>query len=122
MRVFGTIDAALSPIRLFTRLDFYDVTHVWVKHWWNVPSMAWFRENYCEPGTAGSLCMVPQCGEFQIDCNELAWCIDNYAATNCTDIRNMAQLEVEELMNIYYNSNLAWGFVLIMIVRPAPLI
>jgi hypothetical protein len=63
--------------------------------------------------------MVPQCGELQVDCNELLWCMSNYDATNCTEIRDTAQLEVEELMNIYYNSNLAWGFLLIMIVRPS---
>ncbi|CAB9507151.1 expressed unknown protein [Seminavis robusta] len=109
----------LIPFQVFfvaSLFDFYGVTHVWVKHWWRVPSMAWFRETYCEPGTAGTLCMVPGCGQEATSCNETEWCLVNYQATNCTAIRDAAQLEVEDLMNFYYNGNLAWGFILIAIL------
>lgn len=77
--------------------------------------MAWFRETYCEPGTAGSLCLVPIYEE-GADYNETDWCMDKYQATNCTEIRDAAQDEVEDLMIFFYNSNVAWGFLLIMVV------
>lgn len=72
----------------FFEIDYYDVTEVWIKHWWRVPSMAWFRENYCAPGTAGTLCMVPVFGDGAA-VNETVWCEEKYQATNCTGKNRM---------------------------------
>lgn len=77
--------------------------------------MAWFREVYCEEGTAESLCMVPVYGEGNAQ-NETEWCQRNYNATNCTEIRDAAQAEVAGLMSWFYNANLAWGCALIAVV------
>jgi hypothetical protein len=102
-------------IFLLAGADFYQVTEVWIKHWWRVPSMAWFREVYCAPGTAGSKCMVPILHD-NSTYTELDWCIENYNATDCTNIRKAAQEEVYDLMSWFYNSSVAWGFALIMVV------
>ena len=48
--------------------------------------------------------------------NETEWCMDQYQATNCTEVRDKAQGEVEDLMLTFYHANLAWGIVLILVV------
>ena len=77
--------------------------------------MAWFRETYCEPGTAGTLCMVPIYPS-DADYNETDWCVEQYQATNCSDIRGAAQNEVEDMLILFYNGNVAWGIVFIVVV------
>lgn len=77
--------------------------------------MAWFRETYCEIGTAGTLCMVPIYPD-DSTYTETDWCIENYQATNCTLIRDTAQMEVEDLLIFFYNGNVAWGIFFIMIL------
>jgi len=41
----------LLPIELFCAIglfDFHKVTEVVIKHWFNDPSLEWFRDRYCE--------------------------------------------------------------------------
>lgn len=109
----------LLPFEIFfvvSLFDFYNVTYVWIRQWWNVPSMAWFRETYCDPGTSGTLCMVPILSYKNSTYSETQWCLDKYEATNCTDIRNAAQDKVEKLMVNFYYANLGWGILLIIVV------
>jgi len=77
--------------------------------------MAWFREIYCEPGTAGTRCMVPLFAN-GADYTEKDWCLDNYQATDCFDIRLAAQAETEDLLRLFYNSQVAWGCALLLIL------
>lgn len=48
--------------------------------------------------------------------SETEWCLKYYETTNCTDIRNAAQDEVRDLMTWFYNTNVAWGFMLTTVV------
>ena len=77
--------------------------------------MAWFRETYCAPGTAGTLCLVP-IYPADAEYNETDWCLEFYQATNCTQIRNEAQIELEDMLMAFYSANLVWGILGIIIV------
>ena len=48
--------------------------------------------------------------------NETDWCMDQYQATNCSDVRDEAQHETEELLLFFFNGNAAWGAALLMVV------
>jgi hypothetical protein len=39
--------------------DYFQVTPLWIKFWWRDRKMAWFRGQFCYPGTADTLCAVP---------------------------------------------------------------
>lgn len=51
--------------------------------------------------------------------SERDWCLDRYQATNCTAIRDAAQDEVENLMVKFFNTNLALGVILVLVVSQA---
>ena len=95
----------LLPLQIFfviSLFDYHRVTQVWVRHWWYLPSMAWFRRVFCADGTYNTLCVVPiGGGEDSID--ELQWCSDTFNATNCTEIRDLAQQEATRFMIIFYS-------------------
>ena len=51
----------ILPLQIFLVIalfDYHSVTDVWIKHWWDNPSMAWFRSFFCELGTANNKCKV----------------------------------------------------------------
>jgi len=50
------------------------------------------------------------------DYTEKDWCLDNYQATDCFDIRLAAQAETEDLLRLFYNSQVAWGCALLLIL------
>lgn len=102
----------LFVIALF---DYHKVTDVWIKHWWSAPSMAWFREFCCEKGTANTKCAVPVSGgENFADSTE--WCIANYNATDCDEIRDAATNVMESRSYFFIYTNSILGAVLIILL------
>lgn len=96
-----------AAIALF---DYFDVTNVWIIHWWREPIMAWFRRRYCVPGTFTTLCTVPQ------STNETEWCLVNYNATNCAALRDEAQYKTNAaILIVFYLTAICSIFLLIMV-------
>ena len=96
----------LLPLQIFVVISLFDyhrVTQVWVRHWWYLPSMAWFRQVFCANDTYNTLCVVP-IGGGQNSTSEDEWCTQLFNATNCTEIRDTAQAEVARNMYIFYYS------------------
>ena len=94
----------LLPLQIFfviSLFDYHRVTQVWVRHWWYLPSMAWFRKEFCVDDTYETLCLVPIDGGQNFTSEEL-WCLDTFNATNCVDIRDAAQTEAARFMSIFY--------------------
>lgn len=96
------------PVGLF---DSFLVTRVYVKHWWRSLQLAWFREVFCEDGTADTLCAVP------ISDNETGWCLENYNSTNCTEIRDDAEEGTTHLLLSLYSFCGAWSLLVLFLVR-----
>lgn len=99
----------LFVIALF---DYHRVTDIWIKHWWSAPSMAWFRELCCQKGTANNKCTVPVSTEQA----SLMWCVENYNATDCKDIRDTATHLMESNSYFFIYSNSILGAVLIILL------
>jgi hypothetical protein len=102
----------LLPVLIFSTIglfDYFNVTSVYVTHYWRDPQLAWFRRQYCKPNTYNTLCTVPISG------NETEWCLVNYNATNCAEIRNSAQLSSSNAMQSLYLLSAAWGVFLILL-------
>ena len=96
----------LLPLQIFVVIsvvDYHRVTEVWVRHWWSVPTMAWFRAMTCGE-TANTLCIVPVLGgpDFR---NEDEWCLANFNSTECTSIRDDAEARVLAFAYFFYNFN-----------------
>jgi hypothetical protein len=94
-------------------LDYHSVTSVWVTHWWSDTQMAWFRERYCEPGTANTLCTVPYI--YKED-NGDVWCKLNYNSTGCIAIRDAAQHNTNAFLRVFYTFSAIWCLVYIFLV------
>ena len=99
-------------------VDYHRVTDVWIRHWWISPSMAWFRNICCEPGTANTKCAVPLNGG-QDFLGEAAWCAHHYNATDCEPIRDAAVDCMEKMSYIFIYSNSIMGAVLIILIMLA---
>lgn len=99
----------LFVIALF---DYHRVTDVWIKHWWSAPSMAWFRTLCCEEGTANTTCAIPF-GDYN---SSLNWCMENYNATDCYEIREIATDCMESHSYFFIYTNSIVGAVLIILL------
>jgi hypothetical protein len=88
---------------------------VWIKQFWSSRSMAWFREQFCEPSTYyNTLCVVPVNGlPYE---NETAWCKAYYNRTDCENIRDAAQEQMEIYAYLYCNINGAIGIIFVILV------
>lgn len=94
----------ILPVQIFLLIGIIDlrgVTNVWIIHWWNLASMAWFRDRYCLTGTANTLCLVPV-GGYPNYTSEDDWCESLFMATNCTEIRDNAQAVMLKQANKFY--------------------
>jgi hypothetical protein len=98
------------------KIDYHRVTDVWVKHWWATPSMAWFRELFCQGGTANTLCAAPTLGGKYYDSTD-EWCLSLYNSTDCQTLRDSAQLEMRTSTYIFFTINAIAGLFLIVLVR-----
>eukprot|EP00804_Cyclotella_cryptica_P026675 CCRYP_007926-RA/>CCRYP_007926-RA protein AED:0.04 eAED:0.04 QI:381/1/1/1/0.5/0.33/3/2170/853 len=97
----------LLPIQIFLMIglfDYYRVMDVYIKHWWDEPSMAWFRSKFCDEGTAMEKCVVPVDGGEEFD-NEEEWCEAYYNATDCRGIRDEAQAWCEVFSYVFFTTN-----------------
>lgn len=120
--------------------DYFRVTKVWVKHCkldlgaprnryyarllilsfslcfdpvagWRDESLSSFRRAFCEPSsTYNTLCAAPEVN------NVTSWCLANFNATDCEDIRDEAQEKVDRFMIAYYYGTAIWGIFLILLV------
>lgn len=78
---------------------------------WRDDSLAAFRKAFCEPSTTyNTLCAAPEVE------NVTSWCLANFNATNCGDIRAEAQANLDTFMITYYYGNAIWGIVLALLV------
>jgi hypothetical protein len=97
----------LLPFELFCAIglfDYFEVTAVWIKHWWRSPEMAWFRSRYCVPAsTYNSRCTVP------LGVNGTRWCEVNYQANDCVKIRDAAQASANHGLYFLYYFSGAWA-------------
>jgi hypothetical protein len=94
-------------------LDYHSVTSVWVAHWWTHSQLAWFRQRYCENGTANTLCTVPYV--YQEEDGD-AWCRVNYNSTGCVAIRDAAQQDTNSSLRVFYTFSSIWCLVYIFLV------
>ena len=91
------------------------MTSVWIKHWWSAPSFTWFRNLFCEAGTANNKCAVPLYGGQNFTTSD-AWCETNYNATDCETIRKKAMSEMVSKSYFFLYSNAIGGAVLIILL------
>lgn len=82
---------------------------------WLRAELSWFRSYFCPVGTANSLCKVPIGGGADFS-SEMDWCIYNYNATNCGEIRNNAQTDMEVTLLTYYGALGGWGCILLFLM------
>lgn len=80
--------------------------------------MAWFREEFCDPGTYNTLCVVPVNGLPQFT-SEGDWCEEyypNYDRAACQNIRDTAQTQTAIFAYTYFNINGAVGVIFVILV------
>lgn len=98
----------ILPLQIFFSIGLFDynqVMTVWTKHWWDDKSLSWYRELFCDEGTAQGKCMVPVLGGVNFD-DETAWCMEYFNdATDCGDIRDRAQYEFVVANYVYFTAN-----------------
>lgn len=108
----------LFPAEIFftiTLFDYHRVTEVWVTHWWTTAQLSWFRQQFCLPGTANTLCAVPVDGGPDY-VSEEAFCRDNYDSTQCTTIRDNAQDDAVFWLLLFYTAVASWSVVLMFVL------
>eukprot|EP00538_Stauroneis_constricta_P000135 CAMPEP_0119551834 /NCGR_PEP_ID=MMETSP1352-20130426/4968_1 /TAXON_ID=265584 /ORGANISM="Stauroneis constricta, Strain CCMP1120" /LENGTH=1110 /DNA_ID=CAMNT_0007597951 /DNA_START=132 /DNA_END=3464 /DNA_ORIENTATION=+ len=108
----------IMPAEVFFTISLFDyhrVTIVWIQHWWQERTLSWFREQYCEDGTAHTLCIVPIDGGPDY-ATEDDWCMALHNSTECTDIRDDAQDTMEYSLIIFYTCMGAWGICLLVLL------
>ena len=75
-------------------ISFY--TRIWFKHQWRTPDFSYIRKTFCDPSsTASTKCTAPEFDGPAVINGILynstrGWCMYNYNATDCKDIRNQA--------------------------------
>jgi len=97
----------ILPLQIFFSIGLFDynqVMEVWTKHWWDDKSLSWFRELFCDEGTAQGKCMVPVLGGAKYE-NETEWCEKYFNATDCENIRDGAQYEFKVANYVYFTVN-----------------
>mmetsp|Transcript_5831 Transcript_5831/g.13498 ORF Transcript_5831/g.13498 Transcript_5831/m.13498 type:complete len:288 (-) Transcript_5831:95-958(-) len=75
----------------------------------------WFRDFYCLPGTAESLCTVPIEGGIDFD-SEDEWCMERFNETSCTEIRDEAQEKTTFFFSVFNRSLASWGCVQMLLM------
>jgi len=104
---FWSIIVFVAPLllALFACFNFYFYTRIWFKHQWTTSRFARVRSIFCRPrSTADSKCIAPlgDGGSYYADDDfylngdstgnnyTTNWCIENYNATDCGEIRDSA--------------------------------
>mmetsp|Transcript_22291 Transcript_22291/g.44897 ORF Transcript_22291/g.44897 Transcript_22291/m.44897 type:complete len:821 (-) Transcript_22291:1051-3513(-) len=109
----------ILPLQIFFSIGLFDynqVMEVWTKHWWDDKSLSWYRELFCDPGTAQGKCMVPVLGGVNYD-DERAWCEAYFnGATDCEEIRDEAQYEFVVANYVYFAVNGIWALILAVLM------
>ncbi|CAJ1943148.1 unnamed protein product [Cylindrotheca closterium] len=108
----------LVPFEVFLNIslfDYFNVTSVWIRHWWIRPQLSWFRGYYCPLGKADTLCAVPIMGGNDFESEE-DWCIYFHNSTTCTQTRDSAQSQMIASMLAYYTVLGALGCFLLFIM------
>jgi len=93
----------LIPLEIFlviSLVDYHKVTEVWVHFWWPTASLAWFRQIFCYGNTADTICR--------------AKCYPD--VRSCGKIRSDAMRLMIRSSYVFFYSNAAVGFVLILLV------
>ena len=107
------------PLQIFfviALFDYHNVTDVWIKHWWGAPSMAWFRNIFCESGTANEECLAPFKGGSNFTDIE-TWCNVNYNSTDtCEAIRNSAENKMQSMSYFFFYLNAIIGGILVILL------
>jgi len=108
----------ILPLQMFFSIGLFDysrVMEVWAKHWWDDKSLSWYRELFCDDGTAQGKCMVPILGGLKyIDEDE--WCLAYFNATDCKDIREEAQYDFVVANYFYFALNGIWALILAVLM------
>jgi hypothetical protein len=115
----------ILPIEAFFVIEMFDYHHVsdvWVRHWWSIPAMAWFRWLFCPNGTYNTKCMVPIIIDSSSYHSEEEWCVSLYNSTNCSVIRDDAQRAMMLWAHRYFILNGVWGLFLVVLVSTKILI
>lgn len=105
----------IMPFEIFFNIslyDYYNVSVVWIRHWWVQNQMSWFRLFFCEEGTAYSTCLVPIDGGAEYE-SEADWCMVEYNTTGCSKVRDDAQEWMNTLMLTFYTGLAGWSSVLL---------
>jgi len=107
------------PLQIFfviALFDYHNVTDVWIKHWWGAPSMAWFRNVFCDSGTANEECLAPTDGGSNYTSIE-NWCEINYNETDtCEAIRDSAENKMQNMSYFFFYINAIVGGILVILL------
>lgn len=99
---FWLIIIFIAPLLLglFSCFNFYFYTKIWFKHSWELPNFLEVRKIFCNPpDTADNKCIAPLNGDFLVVTDDYflnnnysvtSWCIKNFNATDCEEIRDSA--------------------------------
>jgi len=108
----------ILPLQIFLVIalfDYHNVTDVWIKHWWRAPSMAWFRNIFCDEGTANEQCLAPM----KVGSNDTStddWCVERYDAKDCEEIRESAISQMANVSYFFFYLNAIVGGVLVILL------
>lgn len=108
----------ILPLQIFFSIGLFDynqVMEVWTKHWWDDKSLSWYRELFCDEGTAQGKCMVPVLGGLNYP-DENSWCLAYFNATDCEDIRDGAQRDFVVANYVYFAVNGIWALILAVLM------
>jgi hypothetical protein len=83
---------------------------------WLEPELSWFRERYCPEGTLDTVCLVPVDGGADYE-SEDEWCNAKHNSTECSEVRDGAQADMDYALLTFYTALAIWGiFVLILLM------
>eukprot|EP01039_Chlorochromonas_danica_P003295 gene3295-3615_t len=99
---FWGISIFVAPLllSLYSCFNFYFYMRIWFKHQWSTKRFSDVREIFCRPqSTAGNKCVAPLSANLILPDDDYTvnqsnyttnWCIQNYNATDCGEIRDEA--------------------------------
>ena len=77
--------------------------------------MTWCRRVFCQDGTYDDKCVVPIDGGEDFETEE-EWCVAMYGATDCMEIRDVAQDDMNTSILIFYTALAGWSSALLFIM------
>jgi hypothetical protein len=93
---------------------FLPCTFRWLPRWL-APQLSWFRDRFCPEGTVETVCLVPLYGGADYE-SEDEWCDEKYNSTECSEVRDEAQADMEWSLLTFYTALAIWGIFVLMLL------